>query len=57
MLIFSSLQSSGNATLLQNVRGKRAKNGERERENAKVATYANSLKNENKFLNRLNVEI
>jgi hypothetical protein len=28
MLIFSSLQSSGNATLQQNVRGKRAKNEE-----------------------------
>jgi hypothetical protein len=50
MLIFSSSQSSGNATLLQNVRGKRAKNGERE--NAKVTKYANGFKNENKFLNK-----
>jgi hypothetical protein len=35
---FSCLQSSGNATLLRNVKGKRAKNGEKSP--AKVTTYA-----------------
>jgi hypothetical protein len=38
ILIFSSLQSSGNATPLQNVRGKRIKNGERERERERERT-------------------
>jgi hypothetical protein len=62
ILIFSSLQSSSNATPLQNVRGKRAKKMERERERLQKShvckyLYINSLKNENKFLKRLYIEI
>jgi hypothetical protein len=57
MPIFSSLQSSGNATLLQNVRGKREKKKKNGEKTAKVTMYAYSLKNGNKFLNRLYIEI
>jgi peptidyl-tRNA hydrolase len=42
LMIFSSLQSSGNATLLQTVRGNCSKNGER-KITAKVTTYTNLI--------------